>query len=63
MPTPSCARDPIFEKDEKVLTFWHARCTFIVSQTRMGAIPEAESQQNADGARAQAPDLSAFSFN
>ncbi len=34
---------------KQVLTFWHAGYTFIVSQTRTGAIPEAESQQNADG--------------
>ena len=37
------------ETTKRVLTFWHAGCTFIVSQTRTGAIPEAESQQNADG--------------
>ena len=34
---------------KRVLTLWHAGCTFIVSQTRRGAISEAESQQNADG--------------
>jgi hypothetical protein len=34
---------------KRVLTIWHAGCTFMVSQTRTGAIPEAESQQNADG--------------
>src|SRR5215207_8869794 len=37
------------ETPKTVLTFWHAACTFITSQTRTGAIPEAESQQNADG--------------
>jgi hypothetical protein len=43
-------RDSDFRETVKwVLTFWHAGCTFITSQTRTGAIPEAESQQNADG--------------
>jgi hypothetical protein len=37
------------ETTNGVLTLWHAGCTFIASQTRTGAIPEAESQQNADG--------------
>jgi hypothetical protein len=42
-------RSDFRETVKRVLTFWHAGCTFIISQTRMGAIPEAESQQNADG--------------
>src|SRR5215217_7125633 len=37
------------ETTVRVLTSWHTGCTFIVSQTRTGAILEAESQQNADG--------------
>jgi hypothetical protein len=47
---PKRRRDSDFRETVKwVLTFWHAGCTFIISQTRTGAIPEAESQQNADG--------------
>jgi hypothetical protein len=51
---PSGSEEAIFIEElrgtvKRVLTFWHAGCTFIISQTRTGAIPEAESQQNADG--------------
>ena len=39
------------ETVKRVLTFWHARCTFIAYRKRTGAIPKAEGQQNADGFR------------
>jgi hypothetical protein len=43
----SVSRKPV----KRVLTFWHAGCTFIAYRKRTGAIPKAEGQQNADGFR------------
>src|SRR5215207_6114201 len=46
----------------RVLTSGHGGCTFTVRQTRTGAIPEAGGTADADGARAQARNLSAFCY-
>src|SRR5215217_1992676 len=46
--------------EKRVLTTGHGGCTFTVRQTRTGAIPEAGGTADADGARAQARNLSAF---
>ena len=47
---------------DRVLTTGHAGCTFTAHQKRTGAIPETDSEANADGSGAQARDLSAFCF-
>src|SRR5215204_3746463 len=44
----------------RVLTTGHGGCTFIPRQTRTGAILKAGGTADADGARAQARNLSAF---
>ena len=44
----------------RVLTTGHGGCTFTVRQTRTGAIPNAGGTADADEARAQARNLSAF---
>ena len=45
-----------------VLTPGHGECTFTVDQTRTGAIPKAGGTADADEARAQARNLSAFCY-
>src|SRR5215212_6237825 len=54
--TPRLVEDLLF----RVLTRRHGGCTFTVRQTRRGAILEAGGTADADGARAQARNLSAF---
>src|SRR5215212_11924642 len=44
----------------RVLTTGHGGCTFTLRQPRRGAIPDAGGTADADGARAQARNLSAF---